>query len=408
MSSKQTMIINADDFSTLQDAANAVPEHGTLLIPKGTRNCLPFHLHSHMTLQFEQGARLIASRDIRDYSPLQELKRESSIGHGFLWGSNLEDVTIDGGIIDASGDAFWKDFDGAPSPEPSTYRTKIYKPAPKRPTAIIFYNCRNLILKNLTILNSPSYTVWLIGCQNVHIENVTIQNHRLSPNTDGLDIDCCTDVWIHGCNLQCGDDCIAVKSDISLIGEDRPCERIVISDCILTCPCCGIRVGYEGDGVIRDMVVSNMVIHHCNKGLDFISLIPDNALPIRKGARIENILFTNIAMRDVRQGISIWSYTDHPKDQPNYAGWIRQIKFSHMTIEATDASFIGGLNVSEITLEDIKMNVKRDMSRYKGEEPVEITNVWGVGYLPNPLTLYHADDTRLTNVSVQEEIISEA
>ena len=401
------MIINATDFANLQDAVNAVPDYGTLSLPNGTRHSTPLKLHSHLTLQFEQGARLVASRDIDDYTPIPEFQRESSIGQAFIWGSNLEDITIDGGTIDASGDAFWTDFDGAPSPAPSTYRRKIYKPTPKRPTAIIFYKCRNIALKNLTILNSPSYTVWLIGCENVRIENVTIINHRLSPNTDGLDIDCCSDVWIHGCNLQCGDDCIAVKSDISLLDEEKPCERIVVSDCIMTCPCCGIRVGYEGDGIIRDMTASNLVIHHCNKGLDFISLIPDNNLPIKRGARIENLLFANIAMRGVRQGISIWSYTDNPKDQPDYKGWIRNIKFSDMTIDATDASFIGGLNVSQITLDNINMVITRDMARYKGEQPVEITNVWGVGYLPKPLTLYHADDTRLTNVSIKETRINE-
>ena len=396
------MIINAANFTSLQNAVDAAPEYATLAIPNGTRQSAPFRLHSHLTLKLEQGARLVASRDINDYVPIPDFPRESSIGQAFIWGSNIEDVTIDGGTIDASGDAFWTDFDGAPSPAPSTYRSRIYKPAPKRPTAIIFYKCNNLTLRNLTILNSPSYTVWLIGCENVRIENVTIRNHRLSPNTDGLDIDCCSDVLIHGCNLQCGDDCIAVKSDISLLGEDKPCERIVVSDCIMTCPCCGIRVGYEGDGIIRDIVVSNLVIHHCNKGLDFISLIPDKPLPIKRGARIENITFSNIAMRGVRQGISIWSNTDNPKDRPDYKGWIRDIKFSDMTIDATDASFIGGLNVSEITLDNIRMNVTRDMSRYKGENPVEITNVWGVGYLKNPLTLYHADDTRLTNVVIKE------
>ena len=392
----------------LRDAVAAARPDEVVVVPPGVHACAPLRLKSQMTLRLEAGATLKASRDIGDYPMYSELHRECAIGCAFIGGANLERVTIEGGVFDASGDAFWSDYDGAPSPEPSAFRPRIYQAAPRRPTAMLFVNCRDLTLRDFTILNSPSYTIWLIGCERVRIENVRIRNHRLGPNTDGLDIDCSRDVFVRGCDLACGDDCIALKSDVDILGEERACERIVISDCILTTPCCGIRVGYEGDGVIRDVVASNLVIHDSNKGLDFLSLIPrGRRFGIRRGARMEDLLFSNIVMRGVRQAIHVWSNVEEPERAAEYRGWIRRVQFRGMCIEALDASFIGGLAVSEITLRDIRMRVRRDMARYRGQSPVGMPTVWGIGYLEKPLTIFHADDTVLEAVEVTGERFNE-
>jgi polygalacturonase len=41
-----------------------------------------------------------------------------------------------------------------------------------------------------------------------HIPIVTHNSH----NTDGVDPDSCSDVYIHDVNVDTGDDCIAIKS----------------------------------------------------------------------------------------------------------------------------------------------------------------------------------------------------
>ncbi|NMA43638.1 MAG: hypothetical protein GX946_09690 [Oligosphaeraceae bacterium] len=399
-------LIAASNYADLQSAIHAAEEFDTVSVT-GIWNTAPIRLKSHMTLRLEAGAKLIASRNMEDYPFFECFKCDSRIGHPWIGGVDLDDVTIEGGTFDASGDAFWTDFDGADSPEPTMLRRKIYKPAKRRPSAMIFYNCRNLTLRNFLIRNSPSYTIWLIGCSNVRIENIRIENHRLSPNTDGLDIDCCSDVFISGCDLRCGDDCIALKSGIALLGENRPCERINISNCIMTTPCCAIRVGYEGDGIIRDVVAGNLIIHNCNKGFDFLSSLPPHGMyHIHRGCRIENMVFHNSVMRDVRMAIAAWSWAEDETEIEKHAGYIRNLEFNNLSIEAGDASFIGGKAVSDIALNHIRMHIVRDMARCKLEPVVELPNVWGCGFLEEPLSIYQAKNIIQNDVRISEERIN--
>ena len=154
----------------------------------------------------------------------------------------------------------------------------------------------------------PCYTIWAIGCDNVVIDGITIRNPHDGPNTDGIDIDCCSDVRISNCSIDGGDDAIAIKSDAYQLGEDKPCENVVVTNCVLcSVPACGVRIGYEGDAVIRNCTFSNLTIFDTDIGLDMVSILP--ARPnILKGTRCENILFDNIVMRNVNQAfISGWA-----------------------------------------------------------------------------------------------------
>ncbi|MPN12330.1 Polygalacturonase [bioreactor metagenome] len=258
-------------------------------------------------------------------------------------------------------------------------------------------------MRGFSIVNSAAYTVWLIGCDTVRLENLTVRNHRRGPNTDGFDIDCSRDVTVIGCNLNCGDDCIAIKSDIAILGRDQPCERILVADCILSSPCCAVRLGYEGDGVIRDVIVVNTVIHDSNKGFDLISVLPEKRrFSICRGTQIENIVFQGAVMRNVRQALAVWSGTDNPSDAADYRGFIRRLIFSDLNIEATDSSFFGGAAVSELTLNNVNMRVRRDPASCRDATPVVMPNVWGHGFLPNLLTFHQVADPVLDHVRVTE------
>ena len=49
-----------------------------------------------------------------------------------------------------------------------------------------------------------------------------------------MDIDCFINVIITGCDIAVVDDCIALKSDSSRLGADKPCEHVVVANCTLT------------------------------------------------------------------------------------------------------------------------------------------------------------------------------
>ena len=91
------------------------------------------------------------------------------------------------------------------------------------------------------------------------------------------------------------------------------------------------------------------------------------------------------------------------QDEERYQGYIRRLSFADLQIEAVDASFIGGMAVSEIMLNNIRMQVRRDAQRYKGQTLVRKPNVWGTGYLPYALNFHQVANPILNNVNVSME-----
>ena len=398
-------ILRSTDYASLQLAIDAAGAFDTVVVPSGTHECPGVRLKSNLTLRLEPGAVLLAPRDITGFLPAEMMHRKSTLDHCFFGGFGIENLVIEGnGVFECNGDTFWSDYDGTPSLDDCVLGRRVYQSMPSRPTAMLFINCRNLRLNGFTIRNAAAYTIWTIGCESVRMENLTIRNHRYGPNTDGLDIDCSRDVWVSGCDINAGDDCIALKSDIAILGRDQACERIHISHCTLSSPCCAVRIGYEGDGAIRDVLVSDNLIHDSNKGFDLISVLPAQArFGISSGANIENIIFKGAVMRNVRQALAAWSGTDLPEDAANYRGSIKNLLFADLQIDAFDSSFIGGFAVSEIAMSNIRMHVRRNKSRYRGETPVIMPNVWGRGFLPQPLTFYRVDNPLLRDVRISME-----
>src|SRR6185369_15765533 len=49
---------------------------------------------------------------------------------------------------------------------------------------VAFIECRDVRLRDVHLVDSPSFTVWPVGCERVTIHAVTIQNDRRTPNTD--------------------------------------------------------------------------------------------------------------------------------------------------------------------------------------------------------------------------------
>lgn len=55
-----------------------------------------------------------------------------------------------------------------------------------RPKLVSFDHCRHVQIAGIKLLNSPSWTVHPVCCENVTIHGLTIINPADSPNTDGL------------------------------------------------------------------------------------------------------------------------------------------------------------------------------------------------------------------------------
>ncbi len=104
-------------------------------------------------------------------------------------------------------------------------------------------------------------------------------------------------------------------------------------------------------------------------------------------------------------GLCVWHFPEFSTDMDKLRGYIRNVTFSNMHINACDYSFFGGKDVKDIQLDNIKMHIKRYPEAYKGERVLqfpEYPSIWGRGYLPEPITIYPGSGVSLENVSVTE------
>jgi polygalacturonase len=282
---------------------------GTVFVPPGKYLIGAINLQSRVNLYLESGAVILASQDPADYptypSPWQEGKRVIS---ALIRGENLTDSSLTGrGTIDGQGHAWWvrqwlKEPEHGVQIPPLTEAQRREEIAKLRfgiPHLIAWLNCKNVLLEGLTLINSPSETVWPIFCEYMTITGVTIVNPDPSPNTDGLDPESCRNVHISDCHIDCGDDCISVKSGSDAAGRKmgRPAENITITNLTTLRGHAGVALGSEMSGDIRNVSISNCTFQGTQRGIRIKSRRG-------RGGVVEGVAVSNIVMQDVGEAFT--------------------------------------------------------------------------------------------------------
>lgn len=397
------------DTEIIQRAIDAVcgAGGGEVVFPAGIYRSGGLRLGDNLTLVLERGATLYASGDIDDYEP--DVRFESGhLRHYFLSGFGIRHFRLCGdGMICGGGSVYWypEYFNGGEASDLWAY--SVYKPKPDRPVLIYLFDSCDIELSDINISDAPAYTVWLVGCVNVRLSGLTVRNNRRGPNTDVLDIDCCRSVEIRKCDLNAGDDCIALKSDRHRIGLPRDCEDIVVSDSRFSSSTCAVRIGYEGDGRIRNCRFERLKIYDSRHGLDIVSVLP--AAPwthIMRGAEISDIIFSDIEMLNVAQGFFIWAGNESP--QTDYAGGISALKFRNIRIDGVCASYIGSVDccaIRDLEFCDVSITLRCSEAALgwrRGDEIV-VPNLWGGGFNLGVLSLHIVNGISFINVVLKTD-----
>jgi len=255
---------------------------GVLTVPAGTYPTGSIRLYDHMTLVIESGARLAFHQDEKAF-PLIELEFEGRAGlmhQPCIFAEDAKNVTVTGyGVVDGQGEYWWKRQYAGQNPYP-------------RPYLVCFSRCEHVVLENLTLINSPVWTVHPMRCRNVTVRGLNIRNPYESPNTDGIDPDGCQDVRISDCTIDVGDDCIAIKSGTEVTPDRQPSERIIITNCHFLHGHGGVVLGSEMSGDVRNVVVSSCVFYETDRGI---------RLKTRRGrgGTVEGVQLTNLVMEKV-------------------------------------------------------------------------------------------------------------
>ncbi len=332
----------ANDTAALQAALDACGKAGggRALVPPGTYRTGTLYLRDRVELHLLAGATLLGSPDRADYNrddvypENQVFTTENVTGAHLVTGYGVTGAAITGcGTIDGNSAAF---FGPLPEDKPSLgyrYKRANFPIRDWRPGQMVWFcNCRDVAVRDVSLVNSPYWTLMFFGCENVRVRGLRITNPPETANGDGIDVDCCRDVTISDCLIASGDDCITLRGNPRALGREQACENVVVSNCVLRTPCNCVRVGV-GDGVVRNCSLTNLVMTEARYGINVVSRYSERTV---RGTRIENISFANLTM-DVILPLQII----HGAEPAPEAG-IRALSIRDVRAHATAGSYIGG------------------------------------------------------------------
>jgi len=334
---------------------------GTVYVPAGKFLTGSIRLKSNINLNLDSGAVLIFTNDITQY-PIVISRWEGAerpVYSSCIYAQNEENIAITGrGKLDGQGQFWW---------ELMISKENLYP----RPKLISFHSCYNILIEGVTLINSPSWTVNPICCENVTIDKITIKNPSASPNTDGINPESCTNVHISNCHIDVGDDCITIKSGTEDTVLRVPCENITITNCTMVHGHGGVVIGSEMSGDVRNVTISNCVFEGTDRGIRLKSRRG-------RGGVIEDIRINNIVMKDVLcPFIANLYYYCGPKGKDKYV-WdknsypitsetpaFRRIHFSNITARQVRAAagFLYGLPemyVEDVSFDNISISMAED------------------------------------------------
>jgi len=251
---------------------------GRVTVPAGVYKTGTVWLRSNVELHLELGAVLLASDNTDDYNASDaypqnfDVPDENWLGKHLIIAHEIENTAITGlGTVNGSCHAFVDDnFENVPDYGWRSGKTKLKDSTKLRPgQLIVFIECKNVDIRDFTVVDSPCWSLFLHGCENVSVRGYKVKNPINMLNSDGLDIDSCRNVTVSDCIIDTGDDAIAIRCDEArLKNKDIHCENIAVTNCVLRTGVCAFRIGV-GSGTIRHIRISNIVVRRCTDLVQF-------------------------------------------------------------------------------------------------------------------------------------------
>jgi polygalacturonase len=339
------------DTAAIQKAVDAASAAGggTVLVPAGKFLTGPFTLASSINLHLGAGAIILITDDMAHYPSDANRYRDS------ITVSDAHDVEISGeGVIDGQGAVWWTAFRSNPG---GTHRPYMIKIA----------NCTRVLVTGVTLQNSPMFHLVPQNCTDVTIRDIHIQAPANAPNTDGID----PSGWnflISGCNIDTGDDNIAIKPTIARLPGNK---NYLIQDCTFGHGH-GCSIGSGTVGGIEDMTVKDCTFDQTDSGIRIKS-------GRDRGGLLQNITYENLKMTAVKNPIYIVDFypernapkdpaTEKPEMVTKRTPINKNITIRNVT--ATDCPTAGTIRglpempIDGMTLSNLNLSAKRGLIIY--------------------------------------------
>lgn len=380
------------------DAA-AAAGGGTVLFTAGTYRSFSIRLKSNVGLYLDHGATILAA-DPKDGDGKYDLPEPNpwdqyqDFGHShwqnsLIWGENLQNISILGpgriwgkGLVRSGSQSRTKEQNDAldklpPDPKAGPFGYPSARDAVEPGwgnKAISLKLCRNVIIRDISILHGGHFAILATG-----VDNLTIDNVKIDTNRDGIDVDACKNVRISNCTINSPfDDAICPKSSFAL-GYARVTENVTITNCQVSgydegtlldgtykrdfrnpngtfSPTGRIKFGTESNGGFKNITVSNCVFDY-SRGL---------ALEAVDGALLEDVTISNITMRDVSNSpifLRLGARNRGPKETTK-VGAMRRVIISNVVVYNADPKYssiisgIPGYLIEDVQLSNIRVYAK--------------------------------------------------
>ncbi len=232
-------------------------------------------MKSNVHIVLNEGAILVGSTNIYDYNI-------DIPNTAFVYAKNADNISITGlGVIDGQGrDVAYNLLDqvhkGIIQDELKNDRSAKY-----RPKGIYFRECKNVLIKGITIKNAAEWVVVCDQCERLKIDSITVDSKAFW-NNDGLDIVDCKDVLIANSFIDATDDAICFKSHDAA----KLCENIEVRNCVARSSASGIKFGTVTRGGYKNFKIINNKVYDTHRSAITIAT-PD-------GGKIDNILVDSL------------------------------------------------------------------------------------------------------------------
>lgn len=242
-----------------------------------------------------------------------------------------------------------------------------------RPNFIQPYRCHDVLIEDITLINSPMWCIHPVLCTNVTVKGVTIESQ--GPNNDGCNPESCKNVLIKDCYINTGDDCIAIKSGRNWDGRrvNTPSENIVIQGCHMKNGHGGVTMGSEVSGSVRNVFTEECIMD--SPFLERALRIKTNSL---RGGIIENIFMRNVSVGEVSESvIRINMFYGNDRDQ--FYPIVRHINVQNVTCRKAKFGFWmrGDKNspIEDVVIKDCRFNGVEKIGFKENVRDLDLDNV---------------------------------
>jgi len=266
------------DTAAFQKALDACSDAGggEVLAPAGNYLIGSVEMKSKTTLHLEAGATIQGSPDAADY-PIVWSRFEGHWvpGHrGIINADHADHIAIIGpGTI--SGPTGLAGLRAPPVSGPSTRNLGFdpfqpnlvaqvggpvagYTGRARAPVLFEPVECHDVLIDGITTHYAGMWSIHLLFCDGFVARNVTVRSTR--SNGDAFDVDSSRDVHIENCDIDSGDDCVAVKSGrgMDALRIARPTQDLYVTNCKMGSGFAAIGVGTE-----MTAGIFNLYVNHC-------------------------------------------------------------------------------------------------------------------------------------------------